>query len=69
MKVEVGDNSEIVLKEVFNGIGLETPDGETMGIAMRDGGFEFNYGGSWYSAKEGVIQKLGDSLDSLEVGS
>lgn len=52
--------NEIILKEVFNGVGLETDDGESFGICMRDSGFEFNYGGVWWEAKNGRVNKLGD---------
>jgi len=58
MKIEANNNGEIILKEVFSGVGLESPDKEFFGICMRDSGFEFNYGNQWYEAKEGVINKL-----------
>jgi hypothetical protein len=60
MKIEVKDG-EIILKEVFSGVGLETDSGETMGICMRDSGFEFNYGGKWYEAKGGRVSPTGCS--------
>lgn len=59
MRVEVNDNNEIILKEVFSGVGLVSEDGEHFGISMRDSGFEFNYGGYWYEAKEGRLSLLG----------
>jgi len=59
MKLEVNENREIILKEVYSGIGLESNDGETFGICMRDTGFEFNYMNTWYEAKNGVVKKLG----------
>lgn len=40
MKIEVGENGDLVLKEVFNGVIFETDDGEFLGVAMRDDGFE-----------------------------
>lgn len=58
MRIETNDKGEIILKEVYSGIGLETSDGEYMGICMRDTGFEFNYNGTWYSAQKGVIIKI-----------
>jgi len=61
MKIEVDNNRQIVLKEVFNGIILESADKETISICMRDSGFEFNYQGVWYEAKEGVVRKMGES--------
>lgn len=39
MKIHVGEEGEIVLSEVFNGLGIET-DQATFGIAQRDGGIE-----------------------------
>lgn len=59
MKLTVNEQSEIILKEVYNGIGLESNDGEQFGICMRDTGFEFSYGGKWYEAKNGKVEVLG----------
>jgi hypothetical protein len=56
MKVTTDENGVIQLEEVFSGIALKTRDGEIMGICMRDSGFEFNYQGKWYSAKQGIIK-------------
>lgn len=56
MKVTVIENGAIQLEEVFNGIILKTPGGEEMSICMRDSGFEFNYQGEWYFAKEGFVE-------------
>ena len=58
MKIEINEDREFILKDVYSGVGLETDSGETFGICMRDGGFEFNYGGCWWEAKRGSIQKL-----------
>jgi len=55
MKITVAKDRTIQLEEVYNGVQLKTRDGETMGICMRDSGFEFNYQGKWYSAQQGVI--------------
>ena len=63
MRIEATDMGEIVLKEVYSGVMLETNDGEFMGICMRDTGFEFYYGGSWYSAKNGLVEKLNNQED------
>jgi hypothetical protein len=60
MKLTTDENGDIVLEEVYSGIGLKTTDGEYMGICMRDSGFEFNYQGVWYEAKNGIVNKLGD---------
>ncbi len=58
MKITVNENRDIILKEVFNGVGLESQAGEEFGICMRDSGFEFNYGGDWYEAKGGKVTKM-----------
>jgi len=58
MKVEISEDGELVLKEVFNSICLETSDGERMAISMRDSGFEFCYQGIWYSAKKSVVSEI-----------
>lgn len=42
MKIEVSLNREIVLKEVYSGILLETSEGNQIGICMRDDTFEIN---------------------------
>ena len=60
MKIEVDENREIVLKEVYTGVGLESNDKEFFGICMRDSGFEFTYEGQSYSAQKGIIKKLGE---------
>ena len=62
MKISVDKNRNIVLEEVFSGIGLKTRDGEFMGICMRDSGFEINYGGKWYEAKNGKLNELASSM-------
>jgi hypothetical protein len=58
MKIGTTDKGEILLTEVYSGVLLRTNDGETMGICMRDSGFEFNYNGEWYSAQGGVVTKM-----------
>ena len=66
MKIEVNENREIVLKEVYIGVGLESNDKEFFGICMRDSGFEFTYEGQNYSAQKGVIKKLGEDKPIVE---
>lgn len=61
MKIQVDENNEILLTEVFTGVKFKTNDGEFFNICMRDNGFEFNYNGIWYEAKNGIIQKLNKS--------
>ena len=65
MKIQVNEHDGILgilLTEVYSGIGLQTQDGEYFGICMRDTGFEFEYNGTWYEAKKGVIRKVGDNV-------
>jgi hypothetical protein len=62
MKITVLENFGIQLEEVFNGITLKTTSGETMSICMRDSGFEFNYQGEWYFAKEGYVEPFHKSV-------
>jgi len=62
MKIEVGENREIVLKDVYTGVLLVSPDKEEMGICMRDGGFEVDFGGIHYSMIKGKITILGKGL-------
>ena len=57
MNIEVNDKGIIELREVYGGISLITKDNEKLSIAMRDTGFEFNYMGNHYEAKEGIISK------------
>lgn len=62
MKVIVNENNIIQLEEVFNPIILKTLDGEMMSICMRDSGFEFNYQGESYFAKEGYVEPFSKSV-------
>lgn len=52
MEISVTDDGTIELRYVYSGILLKTADNETIGICMRDTGFEFNYNGTWYSAQK-----------------
>lgn len=58
MNLEVNDKGIIELREVFGGISLITKDGEHISIAMRDSGFELTYMGTYYEAKDGVIEEF-----------
>ncbi len=42
MKIEVAEDYTIMLKEVFSGVCLEQPDGNRIGICMRDNTFEIS---------------------------
>ena len=58
MKISVDEDGELVLEEVFSGVGLKTSGGDKFGICMRDTGFEFRYAGVWYEAKNGKVNPL-----------
>ena len=58
MRIETNEHGDITLKEVYAGLGLESNAGERFSICMRDNGFEFNYGGKWYSAQNGFVRKM-----------
>jgi hypothetical protein len=58
MKIDVDENGEIMLTEVYSGISLKTEDGEKISICMRDSGFEFSYNGNKYEAKNGEVKIL-----------
>jgi len=62
MKVKVTEDFGIQLEEVFSGLTLKTESGETMSICMRDSGFEFNYQGKLYFAKEGYVEPFHKSV-------
>lgn len=57
MIIDVSPKFEYILKDVFIPIILEH-ENESFSICMRDGAFEFYYGGKHYSAKNGVIKEL-----------
>ena len=40
MKIEVNEDGTLVLKEVYEGIVLETAEGNRLGVCMRDAGLE-----------------------------
>ena len=57
MKIDIipDDGGTIRLREVYNSVVLETSEGNTMAICMRDDGFEFLYKGTWYMAMHGRV--------------
>lgn len=63
MKLEKGDNGEIIVKECYVGLTFVSADKEVFGIVMRDSGFEFNYQGKWYEAKNGEVKELSATKD------
>lgn len=56
MKVVVENDGTLQLREVYVGINLKSDDGELFSICMRDSGFEFQYQGTKYEAKDGVLR-------------
>lgn len=64
MKINVSENGNIELTEVYNPIDINT-EKERFTIWMRDSGFEFNYNGKLYSAQNGVIKPQKSSNYSL----
>jgi hypothetical protein len=54
MKVEISENGNLILKEIFCPIGIKTPDGETLILMMRDSGFEVCYENKWFTIHQGT---------------
>ena len=61
MEIEINQDNALQLRKVFNGVTLRTESGEEMRIWMRDSGFEFNYEGQVWSAKEGHVGMMKES--------
>lgn len=58
MDIEIKeDTQELVFRKVYNSISFETENKEMISICMRDSGFEFNYNGTWYEAKNGIVKE------------
>jgi len=62
MKVEVNEQGQIVLKEVYNSVILETEEGNKFAICMRDDTVEMSVAGSdiWHRANmdNGKIEEI-----------
>jgi len=62
MRVEVNENRDIVLKEVYNSVILKTEEGNSFAICMRDDTVEMKIVGSdkWYRANmdSGEIERI-----------
>lgn len=56
MKIEVSENGNLILKEIYSPIGIKTNDGETLILMMRDSGFEVCYENNWFSLQKGKIK-------------
>lgn len=42
MKIDVNSEGHLRMSEVFSGVEMRTADGHSIGICMRDDGFEIN---------------------------
>ena len=62
MRVSVDEKNGILIEDLYVGITLKTVDGETMSICARDSGFEFEYQGEKYFAKEGFVEPFKKSI-------
>lgn len=58
MKIIADARNELLITECFSGVGFKSPEGETLGVCMRDSGFEINYEGEWYSLQKGFLKKF-----------
>lgn len=58
MKLTVNEEGCICLEELFNGIELKSTSGESIGICMRDGGFEMKVDDRWYIINNGKIKMM-----------
>ena len=58
MSIDVRMLTSRVLTHAYSGVLLLSDDGEEFGICNRDTGFEFQYCGIWYEAKNGSIRPL-----------
>jgi len=56
MKIEVSENNNIILREIYNPIGIKTNDGETIILMMRDSGFEIFYENQFFEMKKGKVK-------------
>jgi hypothetical protein len=66
MKLSINQNGSFQMEHVYLPVTLVTDDKEEMSIIMRDSGFEFNYQGVWYSAKNGFVEMLGSGYNGEE---
>jgi hypothetical protein len=56
MKIDVNENRTLNLTRIYIPIALTTENGEEMGLAMRDSGFEIVYCGHLIELKEGKLR-------------
>lgn len=67
MKIDINEEGNVVLKEVYNGVLLETSEGNQLDICMRDDTFELSIPklGKWYR----INMKTGGIYDMQSVAS
>jgi hypothetical protein len=63
MEITANEKGELILKKVYSGIVLEAGPDEFFGICMRDGGFEFNYNGTWFTANHGKVEQVFNKVE------
>ena len=68
MKIEINENYDVVLTEIYNGILLRTKEGNEIGICMRDDTFEINVitgGSGWHrvNIQNGRIEHMGSEIE------
>lgn len=54
----IDTESNVTITKVYIGLRIVSDVGEVMSVCMRDGGFEFKFGDSWYTARNGEIRKV-----------
>jgi len=59
MKIETDERGNIILKEVYNSIVLQSRTGDRIYICMRDSGFEAVYRDRRVDFKDGIIKSTG----------
>lgn len=64
MKITVNEDRSLQIEEAYVGPVFKTSDGETLGVCMRDSGFEITYKapGSterWFSLQNGKLEEMG----------
>lgn len=57
---------QVELREVFLGVFFTSPDGEQLGVSMRDSGFEVSYNGKMYEFKNNLVELMGLVIDRVE---
>jgi hypothetical protein len=58
MRIDIDEQHNLRLKEIYNGVIIETNSGEELFLCMRDSGFEISYGDKRYSLQKGDINEM-----------